>query len=226
MKKGIQRKLAKQALGQRAGKEHMLEWQAPKINNRHGRVFANSEKAREFNRIHAGIFPMARRLIQEKFEHIQKGKIVTDKECTVAVQKARTGKEPGTKNFLTMKVTVEGTGFFVKLAKPHLIEANINGLVLADKFLMKKGYKQGKFNVRAIMPLKAVTFKGVSYMMTEFLGPDEVVQVSEMRNAGEITKCIRELDKELSKIRVYDALPVNAFYHKKTNTILLFDLVA
>ena len=156
---------------------------------------------------------------------IKQGKIVTDKKCTVAVQKARTGKEPGTKNFLTMKVIIEGNEFFVKLAKPHLIKANINGLRLADELLSKKGYKYGKFNVRVIMPHKAVTFKGVSYIATDFFRPDEVVMVSEMKNAETITECIKKLDKELSKIQVYDTHPVNAFYHQKTNTILLFDLV-
>ena len=125
-----------------------------------------------------------------------------------------------------MKVIIEGKEFFVKLAKPHLIKANINGLLLADELLRKKGYKHGKFNVRVIMPHKAATFKGVSYIATDFFRPDEVVMVSEMKNAGAITKCIKKLDEELSKIKVYDTLPVNAFYHQKTNTILLFDLIS
>ena len=225
MKKKIERKLAKQAPEQEV-KSPVIDWQQPKVINRHGRVFANSEKAKEFGMRHAGIFPRARKLIQRKIGLIEKGRIVTDEQCKITVQRASTGDFSGTKKFLTMKVIVEGRAFFVKLARPDIIRANVNGLILADEFLRKIGYKWGRFNVRAIMPYKAVAFKGSSYLATDFFRPDEVMQVSEMKNAGEITRCLREIDTELSKIHIYDTLPENAFYHKKTNTILLFDLSA
>ena len=226
MKKKIERKMAKQSLAPAGQSPAKIEWQPPRVKNRHGNIFADSETAREFKRMHRGIFSTARKIIQEKLGLIEKGKIVVNKECTVAVQAARTGKFSGKKNFLTMKVTAEGKEIFVKISNPHLIKANVSGLVLADEFLGKKSYKFGKFNVRVILPQKAVTFRGVSYLATNFLRPGEVELVSEMENAGEIKSCLKNIEKELSRIGVTDVLPENAFYHRKTGTILLFDLMA
>jgi len=223
MRKKIERMRARQAIKKKAGTPS-IEWKPSKINNRHGNIFANSTASKEFKRMHRGVFSKARKLIQDKFKYLERGGIAVDKKCQVAVEKAFTGKFPGTKNILTMKVTVEGKELFVKIAKPRLIKANVSGLAKANEFLQKKGYRFGKFNVRAILPFKAVTFKNVSYLATDFLREGEVTQVYKAKNSKEIEKCIKALDKELSKIGVVDAIPANAFFHKKTNTILLFDL--
>ncbi len=228
MKKRLERKLAKKAMEEvlKTGpRPTPLEWQAPKVKVRRGNIFANSAASKEFAVEHRGVFSLARKLIQEKFRFIEGGKIVADKDCKVAVQKAWTGKEPGTKNILTMRVIAEGKELFVKIASPYWIKANISGLLLADEFLRKQGYRFGNFNVRAIMPYKAATFKGVSYLATDFFRGGEVVPVSEAKNAKEIEKCIKDIDRELSRKGVVDAIPENAFYHPKTNTILLFDLM-
>ena len=99
MKKRIERAVAKQKTKQKA-KSPVLGWQAPKINNRHGKIFANSEAAKEFNRIHTRIFSRARKLIQEKMHFIEQDKIVTDKNTQLQFKKPGLEKSLAQKTFL------------------------------------------------------------------------------------------------------------------------------
>ncbi len=195
------------------------------ITGKKGSLFASSPIFKRFKNQEKLVESKTRKLIMENFKRLEKGKEISDKKGKIKIKKAFTGTFGGKHKFLTLRVSASGKEFFVKISSPRKIKENVNALELADRHLSKKGYRVDGFKVKVILPYKAVAYKKIGYLVTDFFKQGEVQQISEMRDAEKIIKCMGKVATELNKFDVFDVLTVNSFYNSKTNTILLFDLI-
>ncbi|MBI2530232.1 MAG: hypothetical protein HYW05_03775 [Candidatus Diapherotrites archaeon] len=146
----------------------------------------------------------------------------------------------------TLKVSVAGKVFFVKINKTNMEKAAdvLHSTQVMEKYLRKRHYKVGEFNVRVIKPMLLYEpTGGKTYVATEFYKEGDVILIYDMeyhnfadyrgiKGGLKYGRDLRfsELRKTIQAIRMDDenkagdVFTHNAFYQPKTNTILLFDL--
>ncbi|MBU1120538.1 hypothetical protein KJ660_01555 [Candidatus Micrarchaeota archaeon] len=179
---------------------------------------------KEFIREHKGILSRFSKLFREKEKEIRRGEPV--KEGNIRIQREATGDYKGIAiHSLPLKVTVGRKEFFVKITVARKAEEIAEKFRAVERFLKKKAYKTEGFNVRLIKPyLLLEKNSSRAYVVTDFYHEKEVIQVLGMsgKKGERIKKAVKNMYHKAG--RKFDIDTHNAFYHEKTNTILLYDL--
>ncbi|MFH1545545.1 MAG: hypothetical protein ABIE23_05695 [archaeon] len=169
-----------------------------------------------------GILSRFSNLFREKEKEIRKGEPA--KEGDIRIQREATGEYKGIGS-LPLKVTVGRKEFFVKITVARKAEEIAEKFRAVERFLKKKAYKTEGFNVRLIKPyLLLEKNSSRAYVVTDFYHEKEVIQVLGMsgKKGERIKKAVKNMYHKAG--RKFDIDTHNAFYHEKTNTILLYDL--
>lgn len=196
------------------------------------RLLAYSREFREFARKNRGIV-RAYQLIRDNLEILRGGrKEVVDEKNGITIREDATGSYKGGDFSRTYRASIGGHDFFVKRTTVRIAGATLSALRFLDDYLRTKNYQIGGFKVQIIKPhlIYESTEPKVCYLVTDFYHKDEVTQVSDMQSKlGEKVKeavlALRRGSKadslggQIVEIELY-----NAFYHKGTNTIFIYDI--
>ncbi|MBU0636509.1 hypothetical protein KKE06_05785 [Candidatus Micrarchaeota archaeon] len=189
------------------------------------RFLAASPTFKAFVREHPDIFSATHKMIQGNRSALRAGKEIIDNEQNIRIQRAATGSYPGRNRFGTLRVRVSGKEFFVKLSKTERVAVVFETYRRMDAHLKQRKYRIGQFNVRVLAP-KLLYANGLEYyLVSDFYSPESVVQVRDTSRAMQkrAERVFRELYR--SDLGLCDIGSGNSFYHKKSNTLLLFDFL-
>lgn len=192
------------------------------------RKLAYSPEFKRFSRKQKFVFE-AKKLIEQNFVNLGKGRKIN--AGNMEIRKAHTGKYGGNVNKITLKVSVAGKEFFVKVTKKGKFNPTVKGNSLVDKYLKTQGGRINGFNVKVIKPhlVYENVEKDLCFFVTEFFNKDEVALVSEMfENTQKMKDALEKIERGVRKMpRVSDISEFalyNTFFMPKTNTLLLFDI--
>lgn len=173
------------------------------------------------------------KLIVENLEILSQGQIIADKKAGIEIEKAATGSYKGAIHYTTLRVKANGREFFVKVSLWREGESLLAAVHKVDRYLKQVGHKIDGFHIKVIKPHIIYDDPNVkrTFLATNFYNPGEVVQVWDLKGADyakvnapleKLRKALMDDAPEGQKIKGIGSR--NAFYHAKTNTILLFDL--
>jgi len=195
------------------------------------KMLARSPEAAVFLKENKGSFFQAARLIRQNFEELRRGGAkVIDKEKGLSIKKAGTGSCIGKHNHVTLKVTIKGKHFFLKIFEYKDYIGVLRGIRTAEGYLKRRNYRICGETIRPIKPhlLFENRLTKKAYIATDFFDEKDAVLVEDMpegKKKKSITNAINELKKELEhKKNIIDIWPLNAFYQPKTDSVLLFGL--
>ncbi|MFH0714219.1 MAG: hypothetical protein V1847_00710 [Candidatus Diapherotrites archaeon] len=142
------------------------------------------------------------------------------------------GSYEGNKNFGTFRIRKGSHTYFVKIAKSRDALKCINGTINAQNALKEMPETTEGFRIQIIPPLYVVEnkLKDRCAIVTASLPEKYFSQLETVSSYDEVGKKARKVitslfDKFFDK-GVVDVFPRNAFLHRKTNTIFLYDLEA
>lgn len=192
------------------------------------RMLAQSLIARRIVQRNRGMLLNAYRLIKENFDNLKKGNSIKSKG--IFVGQAATGKFKGKKNFLTLLVKAKGMNFFVKIFELRNEVDIMQGFSTLENWLQQHHYTVEGIKIKPLRPLLLYEDSNskVGYLVTPFFREGEVEQVQYMEDKQKkkkITAVIGRLNREMEALHdVWEIATVNAFYHPRTDSVLLFDI--
>ncbi len=211
-----------------------IKWFSGRQRLPRGRTFrflTYSPEAKEFVRKNSGVLLEAHRLINENLLELLRGEPVSNKEKTITIKKAATGSSKGERKFFSAKVTVKENYFFLKIVNQAVAREIMEASDRMEKLLQKTNYKINGITVRQIKPhiVYENWMQKMTFVVTDFFEETQVVQVSDMPKTiikRKIETVLEQLWRKTDRQFPEDPLDIstkNAFYNKKTRTILLYD---
>lgn len=192
------------------------------------KALAYSPEFKEFVHEHKGVLIPAFHIIQKNLQKLESGQIISDKKRGIIIERAATGRFKGGSNYATLKVSVEGKEFFVKIAAKADNEATLKAIPIVEEYLESIGHRTGPYNIQIIKP--HVFFKDSnqrhSFLVTDFYTAGEVEQVMSIpkNRRAQLSLAIGRIGDALhKKAGIIDIGSNNAFYSSRTQTILMFD---
>jgi len=218
----------RKAAGSKKHVEHARNVQALSGKRTRRRLLATSLKAKRLVERNRGTLLNSYRLIRDHFKELEKGKHVEAEG--ISIERAATGKFKGKKNIFTLLVKTREFEFFVKVFEPRAEVDIIRGLNVLEHHLRQTHYKVEGVNMVSIKPL--LLYEDLvgkrSFLVTRFLKESEVEQVSNMKKSNKkskISKALLRLRLKMDALHdVWEVADVNAFYHRETDTVYLFDI--
>jgi len=194
------------------------------------RTLAGSTGLKRQLKTKKGVLLPTYRLIEQNFKRLLNGEEISDKKIGVAIRNAHTGKFGGQRKLLTLKVSVDGKEFFVKVFERLDYINVLKGIRFVEHFLKRRGYTFEGEKIRVIKPhlfYESVDSKR-RYLVTDFFSKGEVEIVECMPKSAKRTHIIHALN-QLYKVMdwkhdIFEIAPHNAFYNPAADTVLLFDL--
>ncbi len=214
-----------------------------------GWLFAYSPEARSFiaknRKVLRSVYEFIRN--EENIKRLRNSALRLDIGNGIHIGYGATGlRYKGHKTTSTLKVSVAGKEFFVKIGYNNRENVTTlhQGMQFMENYLRKRHYKIEEFNVRTIKPLLMYEPpEGKTYIVTEFYREGDVISVYDMERYNftdyngpksilksredprfqRLNNAIRSIREDTGN-KIGDLDIHNAFYEPKTNTILLFDL--
>ena len=173
-------------------------------------------------------------LIIRNLPELDSNKTVVEKG--IKISKEATGSYKGSTRALTLKVVVDKNSYFVKVFEPiYSIEAQerIRRIEKLENFLAKHNNKFGDLNLKVVKPSffsnPVNSSQNYSFMVTPYYGKREVIQVNDVlknhEKYAQIHAALAWLQESIKDNAVTKGINAkNAFYRRRTNTLLLFDI--
>lgn len=176
--------------------------------------------------------PVFKRII-ESYAHLSEGKrVVMPPSPTlpeaVVIEKRHTGSYAGVPLGLNLRISFGAKRFFARLRPmdPYF-EKRVEAVKVMYNYLRSINNRVGSFHIKVIPPHLAAQYKKGSIWVTDFFYPNEVASVGELHHDlhESIENAVVWVARDVKYLGIREIDPVNTFYHKKTSTILLFDMI-
>ena len=194
-----------------------------------GRLLAYHPGVRKVNGGKAAFVPTYR-LLRDNLERLRSGETVVDAKHGISMVRAATGSYKGAMNTITVKAVMGGKEFFIKMGIKTEGIRLIGAAHLADKYLKRIGHKVAGFKVEVIKP--HIVYDNPrndrTYYATDFYNQGEVIQAIDAEGPlkERLDIAIKRLKEGMEEpLGLRGIASKNAFYHPKTGTIMLFDLL-
>lgn len=176
-----------------------------------------------------GVALQTYKFVLQNMRRLEAGSL-TDPKTGIRIEKTYTGNYPGGEG-ITFKVTHKGRNFFLKLIEKYVNQNSPRSYINTEKMLTRLNHKIGRYNVALIRPHLIYTPRNLDSFMvivTDFYKKKEVITLiqgglSEKEYKSKFEKECRKLSNLAKKYGVDDVGRQNMFFHKKSNTILIFD---